>query len=158
MASDSFEARANLLASYIASSSVVNFGSAEDAVSEEWIKKAEERLGLRFSRSYRWFLENYRGGEICGEEIYSVYGEPFDDVNGGDIVYHHIIDVRNGHARKHALAVSATDLGEYFFFDYSRLNGDEVPIRVTVGSSTSDYAEDFHEFLRKRISAYAGPG
>ncbi|EJF95290.1 hypothetical protein ME9_00785, partial [Bartonella taylorii 8TBB] len=43
---------------------VIDFGTAEDAPDDIWIKKAEESLGLQFTTSYKDFLKNYGGGEI----------------------------------------------------------------------------------------------
>lgn len=85
---------------------IVNFGTPEDAVDESWILKAEKYLGFPLTTSYKWFLREYRGGEICGEEIYSIYGLDFESVNGGDIVYHHIIDMKNNIIKTHNLLLA----------------------------------------------------
>lgn len=39
--------------------SCVDFGTHKNAPSEEWVKKAEERLGNRLPPTYKWFLSNY---------------------------------------------------------------------------------------------------
>lgn len=133
----------------------VAFGEASDAVSEAWLNSAESRLGVKFSLSYRWFLRRYNGGEICGEEVFSVYGIDFDSVSGGDIVHQHQLDVSSGLMPDLSLVVSRTGLGEVFYFDYTMREGDEVPIRLRVPSGESvHYASDFCEFLVKRISSY----
>ncbi len=49
---------------------IVNFGTAEDAVSDVRIKEAEKTLGLQFTTSYKDFLKNYKGGEIGYEEAF----------------------------------------------------------------------------------------
>lgn len=135
---------------------IVNFGGNDDAVSSDWIEMAEARIGLVFSPSYRWFLDNYVGGEVGGEEIFGVYGVDFDAANGGDIVYRHLMEMRNGVGIRDRLTVSTTDLGEIFFFDYSVCDVDEIPIKVRLPSGDiRDYAEDFYDFLEKRILAYS---
>ncbi|MHA6194724.1 SMI1/KNR4 family protein [Pseudomonas wadenswilerensis] len=70
---------------------VVSFGTEADQVGDYWICKAEQVLGLDLSASYKWFLKTYVGGEIGSEEIYSIYGVDFESVNGGDIVYQHLM-------------------------------------------------------------------
>ena len=65
----------------------VDFGPFGEGISEEWIEKAEKRLKNKFPETYKWWLRNYNGGEVYGEEIYSIYGMDFDSVIGGDIVY-----------------------------------------------------------------------
>lgn len=66
---------------------VACFGSEADRVGDDWVKKAEERLGFALPESYKWFLRTYAGGEVGSEEIYSIYGVEFESVNGGDVVY-----------------------------------------------------------------------
>ncbi|VVQ07524.1 SMI1/KNR4 family protein [Pseudomonas fluorescens] len=61
---------------------IVCFGSQADCVGDDWIEKAEQRLGLELPGLYKWFLKTYAGGEIGTEEIYSIYGVDFEGVNG----------------------------------------------------------------------------
>ena len=155
MANISFQSRAQATAEFIEKHrDLLSFGTADNAVEGVWIERAEKFLGRPFTKSYKWFLDSYRGGEISGDEIYSVYGEPFETVVGGDIVYHHIIDKKNSAVEPWQLSISATDYGELFFFDYSRFDGAEAPICMSMGKHVTDYATDFFEFLVKRINAY----
>ncbi|MCB5205460.1 SMI1/KNR4 family protein [Neorhizobium sp. T786] len=134
---------------------VVSFGNEQDAVGDEWIRKAEERLGRCLPTSYKWFLKKYAGGEIGGEEIYSIYGLEFETVRGGDIVYQHILDVKNNPAYSSRVAVAASDFGEVFFFDYLQFADGECPVRLRLPSGEDiPYAADFYEFLYKRILAH----
>src|SRR4051812_47086985 len=98
---------------------VVDFGSPADAVGDEWIAKAEATLNRRLPASYKWFLKTYAGGEIGGEEIYSLYGIPFESVNGGDLVFQYLASRKAGLLDDSKLAISETDLGEVFFFEYA---------------------------------------
>ncbi|WP_225771993.1 SMI1/KNR4 family protein [Pseudomonas sp. Marseille-Q5115] len=133
---------------------IVCFGSEVDHVGEDWIKKAEQRLGLELSDSYKWFLKTYAGGEIGTEEIYSIYGVDFESANGGDIVYQHIVGVKNNLVDEKKLVISETDTGEVFFFDYSGFKDSECTVRLRLPSGENvDYASDFYEFLYRRISA-----
>ena len=57
------------LAQFIAQNSgtSIEFGSPEQAPSSERMAKAETAIGCRLPESYRWFLENYGGGEVHGD-------------------------------------------------------------------------------------------
>lgn len=131
------------------------FGSPSDAVTEDWITKAEQRLGHKLPESYKWFLRNYAGGEIGTEEIYSIYGMDFDNINGGDIVYQHITGLKNRSTTDKKVVISETDLGEVFFFDYDTYSNQDCQIFLRIPSGKNIlYAENFYEFLIKRITAH----
>lgn len=89
----------------IKGSEFVEFAGDGDGVTDEWIYKAESRLGLKLPDSYKWWLKCYAGGEISGEEIYSIYEMDFDSVRGGDIVYMSIVNGRNGLCGKEKLFI-----------------------------------------------------
>ncbi|YCI82364.1 SMI1/KNR4 family protein [Enterobacteriaceae bacterium] len=134
---------------------IVDLGSAENAVDSKWIIQAEKILGLPFTLSYKVFLEEYVGGEIGGEEIYSIYGMDFDSVCGGDIVYQHLTNLKNATVNEKQLVVSETDFGEIFYFDYTKFKHGECPIFQRLPSGNSlHYANNFYEFLCKRIEAH----
>jgi hypothetical protein len=135
--------------------SIVDFGSPSDAVGEEWIVKAEAVLNRPLPDSYKRFLKEYAGGEIGGEEIYSIYGMPFESVNGGDIVYHHLLNRKTGFLGDSKLVISTTDLDEIFFFEYNEFQDGECPIYLWFPSGSVHYADNFYEFLCKRIAAHS---
>ncbi|WP_254473838.1 SMI1/KNR4 family protein [Bartonella sp. B1098] len=129
------------------------FGTADNAVDEIWIKKAEKTLGLKFTSSYKDFLKNYRGGEIGCDEIFSVYGDSVG-TPVSDIVYRNLLDRKNGFAKPQQLVVCTNDFGETFYFDYSQFQDGECPLYVEIPSGASHYyASNFYEFLCKRIIA-----
>lgn len=96
---------------------IINFGTEADRVGDEWLSKAEQRIGLKLSNSYKWFLRTYSGGEVGSEEIFSLYGLDFDNINGGDIVFQHLMGLKNNTTDLDKLVISRTDFGEIFFFD-----------------------------------------
>lgn len=50
------------------------------------------------------------------------------------------------------LVVGTTDFGEIFFFDYDAFRNGECPLDLRLPSGEHvRYAENFHDFLRKRI-------
>ncbi|WP_375687745.1 MULTISPECIES: SMI1/KNR4 family protein [unclassified Bartonella] len=133
-------------------SDIINFGSAEDAPDDVWIKRAEETLGLQFTSSYKSFLKNYKGGEIGSEEIFSVYAE-YKGIHAGDIVYRNLNDIKNGLAKPQRLVVSRTDFGETFYFDYSQFQDGECALYFDFPPKDPQYyASNFYEFLCKRIT------
>lgn len=147
----------NEISSLIAQSDWVDFAPYGDGVSDEWIEKAERRLGVALPPSYKWWLKNYSGGEIGREEIYSIYERDFENVFGGDIVFMAIRNEKHGLSPKQTIYLSKTGLDEAFYFSTSQPDSNqEYPIFVvdhTDGSETL-YASNFLEFLQKRIEFF----
>jgi hypothetical protein len=139
-----------------ANQSIIDFGSSADAVEDEWLINAENALNRKLPESYKWFLKRYAGGEVGGEEIYSIYGVPFESANGGDIVFQHLMNRKAGMLDDSKLVVGETDFGEVFFFDYRYFKNGECPIYLRLPSGEHVlYAENFYEFLGKRIEAHS---
>ena len=99
----------------IASTDGVNFGPFGEGLSDEWITKAEERLHFIFPESYKWWLKNYMGGEIYGEEIFSIYGLDFDSVVGGDVVYINELNREEGFSNSEQLVICEGEDGMFYF-------------------------------------------
>lgn len=129
-------------------SDLINMGTADDAPSNDWINAAEKALLVSFPDDYKWFLNNYGGGDICGEEIYSIYCLPFNEAVGGDIVYQNTI--ANNNLQSNKIALSNTDLDEEFFFD----TNDMEKVYISVGNNRQLYASNFLEYLQKRLLSY----
>lgn len=127
---------------------LINMGTSDDAPDSVWIDAAEKALTVALPADYKWFLNNYGGGDICGEEIYSIYGMPFNEAVGGDIVYQNTI--ANNNLEKGRVVLSNTDFGEEFFFDI----GDMEKLYVSIGDDRQLYANDFLGFLQKRLLSY----
>ncbi len=129
---------------------IAQFGEFGNGASDEWVKRAQERLKVQFPPSYIWWLKNYGGGEIHGNEIYSIYEIDFDTVVGGDIVYMNELNRKNLGLSIHQLVIQENDQGEIYYFDLSQIdvNG-EAPVYCDI---TGDkYANDFFDFLKKKI-------
>lgn len=129
-------------------SDLINMGTTEDSPGSDWIDAAEKALSVTFPASYKWFLNNYGGGDICCEEIYSIYCMPIDEAVGGDIVYQNTI--ANDNLKKGRVVVSNTEFGEEFFFDAHEME----KIYVSLGENVQLYADNFIEYLKKRLLAY----
>ncbi len=134
---------------------IINFGTEDDAVGDFVIEKAEKALGLQFTSSYKSFLEHCKGGDIGGDEIYSLYENPVG-IPAGDIVYQNLLDRKHGFATPEQLVVSY-DLDETFYFDYTQFRDGECPLYLKYTSEDCEYyASNFYEFLCKRIKEYEG--
>lgn len=131
---------------------IINFGEIGHGASELWIKKAEARLNVIFPPSYIWWLKNYSGGEVLGEEIFSVYEMDFDTVVGGDIVYVNELNRKNKFSDNTQLIIQKTDRVEIFYFDLPQCNrSGEYPVYLDIAKYKGKYADNFLEFLAKRI-------
>ncbi|WP_208441390.1 SMI1/KNR4 family protein [Bartonella raoultii] len=137
-------------------SHVINFGTEKNAPDDVRIKTAENALDLQFTSSYKSFLKNYGGGEIGGEEIFSIY-EICAGIPAGDIVYRNFLDRRDGFTNLKQLVISTTDFGKTFYFDYTQFQDGECPLYLKFSSRNRQYyASNFYEFLCKRIKDHAG--
>lgn len=129
--------------------SMVDFAEFGHGISDEWIDKAEKRLAFSFPNSYKWWLKNYGGGEIGGEEIFSVYEMDFDTVVGGDIVYINELNRKQMGFTESMLSICETE-DEIYYFDASvKKANNEYPIYALY--QKTQYADDFLQFLKKRI-------
>ncbi|GAA5109610.1 SMI1/KNR4 family protein [Bartonella jaculi] len=136
---------------------IINFGTAKNAVDDIMIEKAEKALGLQFTSSYKVFLKKYVGGEIGGEEIYSLYGDCGEGIPAGDIVFQNLNDRKRGFMTPQQLLVCDADFGETFYFDYTQFRDGECPLYVMLPSEDCEYyASNFYEFLCKRIIVHVG--
>ena len=131
----------------IASTDGVDFGPFGEGISDEWITKAEERLHFIFPESYKWWLKNYMGGEIYGEEIFSIYGLDFDSVVGGDIVYINELNRKEGFSNSEQLVICEGEDGMFYFQKQESLTNE-----LAVFRDGEYYASNFIEFLLKRIN------
>lgn len=130
----------------IASTDGVDFGPFGEGISDEWITKAEERLHFIFPDTYKWWLKNYMGGEIYGEEIFSIYGLDFDSVVGGDVVYINELNRKEGFSNSEQLVICEGEDGMFYFQKQESLTNE-----LAVFRDGEYYASDFIEFLIKRI-------
>lgn len=130
----------------VASTDGVDFGPFGEGISDEWITKAEERLHFIFPETYKWWLKNYMGGEIYGEEIFSIYGLDFDRVVGGDIVYINELNREEGFSNSDQLVICEGEDGMFYFQKQESLTNE-----LAVFRDGEYYASDFIEFLIKRI-------
>jgi antitoxin YobK len=136
-------------------SHVVQFANFGQGISEDRIVRAETMLGMPFPPTYKWWLKNYGGGEIGGEEIYSVYRQDFESSASGDIVAMYRMNCGNGLLLPSQIAVCHSDVDGLFYFD-SSVNTPDGEYPVYSSATGTEYAVDFFEFLKKRIEISLG--
>lgn len=120
-----------------------NIGTPKDAPSSEWINKAQECLGIKFPSEYLWFINNFGGGDIAGDEIYSIYELPFKEAIGGDIVYQNTVCSDN--IKKGKLVFLENDFNEQFYFKKEQSG----KVFILTDNHEELYCNDFFEFLEK---------
>jgi antitoxin YobK len=129
---------------------IVSFANYGNGVSEDWIISAQNRLNVIFPPSYIWWLLNYGGGEINGEEIFSIYEMDFDSVIGGDIVYMNELNRKNNLISLNQLIIMENGFGEIYYFDLlTKTETGEYSIYLL--GLEKKYADNFYEFLEKQI-------
>lgn len=129
----------------------VNFGLYGIGCPDDWIESAQIKLGVTFPPSYRWWLKNYKGGEIDGDEVFSVYDPLFADIPGGDIVYMNKLSQKGGFSTPAQLVIQTNDQGEDFYIDLRQIDEHgESPVFVNPGARR--YADNFLQFLTRKLN------
>ncbi|MDD7911538.1 SMI1/KNR4 family protein [Pseudovibrio exalbescens] len=141
-----------LIAEY--SGNGVEFGNSSSDLSptDERVAETESKIGCKLPPSYLWFVKNYGGGHVYGEEIFAIY-PVLSDLSVGDIAYQTKAEREQGFVGSSAVVICSNDFGETFYFDTSaRDNEGEYPVFVKAGATEKKYADSFAGFLYKRIS------
>lgn len=128
----------------------------DNGVAEKWIQKAEQKLDLKFPPSFRYFLSQYAGGNIGGEEILGLADfEPEPDAPALDFVYCTLCERRDGWINKYYILLVNNDGDQEFYIDTEiRDSTGECPVvelNIEDRNSPKIYALNFAEFLLKRI-------
>jgi hypothetical protein len=132
--------------------SVADFAVFGDGVRPEWIATAEKAIGSPLPETYKWWLANYGGGEIGGEEVFSVYAAHPEEIGGGDIAHNYRLAVETG-GDQDLIPLCHSDIDGLFAFQIGRdIPGNEYPVLSLATGET--YADDFLEFIEKRINPF----
>lgn len=130
----------------------IELGTSDNSPSDEWIHMAESTLKIKLPQSYIWFLKNYGGGEIAGDEIFSIYQLPFDESLGGDLVFQRNNIFNTGAISESEIPIMCTDFGELYVFDSLQADSTgEFPIYLKLGESRKLFANNFATFLEMKI-------
>lgn len=126
-------------------------------VSEETIKKAEEIMGINFSKQCKVFYKDYGYLSFCGNEIFGI--DPDDDsgVLEGNSVAYALNDRKENNLPLEWLPIYDCQDGCMVYLDYSVLNEDDEPRVIIAYYNGEGYeiediiAEDFGEFVMQLI-------
>ncbi len=116
------------------------------------VNKAEKRLDVNFSPTYKKFLLRYGCGDVEGLELYGIISDDFDHSGIPDAVWLTIEERKIG-LPKELVIISAVGDGTYFVLDTSQVSSDfESPICTydTSGKQSRVY-EDYGNFLLSEL-------
>ena len=113
-------------------------------VSDDIIKKAEEKLEFTFPKEYKLWLKNYGWGEIYGEDIFGLYNTDFNSYP--NVVFTNLKMKQENFISENELAIQMNDLAEIYFFEKD--NNEQVFVKF--GNLKELYADSFFDFLIKK--------
>ena len=131
----------------------VDFGTHDSEIvpSQKRIEETEKRLGVKLPPSYIWFLENYGGGTVFGDDIYAI-SKSYSEQDMFDVASKTIADRNQGFLNDNEIAICTTDFGEQFVMDTSTKSDDgEYPVVRKMGDVRKQVADNFVEFLGRYI-------
>lgn len=95
---------------------------------ENLIKVAEEKLGLKFPPTYRRFLIEYGAGGFGSSEIFGVIHENFDTSSSPDVVWTTFQQRKYFSFPKNLIVIYSVGDGEIFCLDIGNTNTGEIPV------------------------------
>lgn len=113
-------------------------------VSDDIIKKAEEKLEFTFPKEYKLWLKNYGWGDIYGEDIFGLYNTDFNSYP--NVVFTNLKMKQENFISENELAIQMNDLAEIYFFEKD--NNEQVFVKF--GNLKELYADSFFDFLIKK--------
>lgn len=126
--------------------------------SDELILKAEETLGLKFSKLYKSFLKTYGAGNFGAEEIYGVIDEDFENSSVPDAIWFTLTERNEVNLPENLLVIYDTSSDEILCLDFNKLNIENEPEIVSfvpgLDLNSQKYekiGEDFGDFLLQRV-------
>ena len=131
----------------------VDFGnpSCDFIPTDARIQETERLIGHKLPASYVWFLKNYGGGTIFGDDIFAVEAQ-YSGVNMVDVATRTLSDRQNGFVKDSEISICFTDFGEQFLLDASdEAAATEYPVIRKTGDMRKVVAESFADFLVKFI-------
>lgn len=120
--------------------------------SEIDIAKAEEMLGVKFSKQYWDFNSKYAYLSFSGNEIFGIDTDNMDELEGNSLAYA-LNDREEYGLPDHLIPIYNFDDGCMAYLDFSSLNTNEEPCVVAAEHNGSEFviveslAEDFGDFV-----------
>jgi cell wall assembly regulator SMI1 len=104
-------------------------GDFEGPKDESLIKKAEQKLGVKFPPTYRRFLASHGCGDVEGLEIYGVIKDDFDNSGIPDAIWITLKERQDSKIDANLVLISADGTGSYFAINTAVCDSDgESPV------------------------------
>lgn len=127
--------------------------------SDELIRKAEEVLGLKFSKIYKEFLITYGAGNYGAEEILGVIDEDFEESSVPDGIWYTLTEREEIDLPLNLVVIYEEGSGELFCLDFNCLNEEKEPVVISyvpgednVNQKYEKIADDFGDFLLQLVN------
>ncbi len=122
--------------------------------SNELIKLAEERLGIKFTGLYLDYLQNFGAGNFGSQEIYGIINNNFENSSVPNGIWYTLTERDELNLPNDFLVIYDTGSDELFCLDFNQLDEKGEPKVVSfvpgVELENQEYeiiAEDFGDFL-----------
>ncbi|APM39146.1 SMI1/KNR4 family protein [Clostridium kluyveri] len=127
--------------------------------SEELIEKAEDALGIKFSRIYKEFLIKYGAGNYGAEEILGVIDDDFEESSVPDGIWYTLTEREEVDLPMNLVVIYETGGDELFCLDFNNLNEEKEPVVVAYipgednkNQKYEKIADDFGDFLLQLVN------
>lgn len=126
--------------------------------SSEIVAKAEDLVGIRFSRQNNQYFSQYGFIEFFGNEIFGIIKDDFSGAHAGCAIEATLEDRKRLGLPPKWLTIYFFDDGHYGYLDYSQLNEDGEPpvIRAVYNGNelviVEKVADDLGDFLLKLVN------
>ncbi|MFB1052104.1 SMI1/KNR4 family protein [Paraliobacillus sp. JSM ZJ581] len=122
--------------------------------SNELIKFAEEKLGVKFIGLYLDYLQNFGVGNFGAQEIYGIINDDFENSSVPDAIWYTLTERKEINLPNNLLVIYDTGSDELFCLDFNQLDEKGEPKVVSfvpgIDLESQSYeviANDFGDFL-----------
>lgn len=122
--------------------------------SNELIKLAEEKLGVKFTGLYLDYLQTFGAGNFGAQEIYGIINDNFENSSVPDAIWYTLTERKEINLPNNLLVIYDTGSDELFCLDFNQLDEKGEPKVVSfvpgIDLESQSYeiiANDFGDFL-----------
>ena len=121
---------------------------------DDLIRLAEEKIGLRFAGLYLDYLKTFGAGNFGSQEIYGIIHDDFENSSVPDAIWYTLTERREINLPNNLLIIYDTGSDELFCLDYNQLaeNGEPKIVSFVPGAELESQtyeiiANDFGDFV-----------
>lgn len=129
---------------------------ASGGIDDVTINAMEERLGCKFSHSYRTFLQRYGRLAFLSVEFYGFTKDGFEAQKAPSAIWVTEVNRERGEIDKDMVAIMSTGFGPYFVLSTREMDPEgECPVVVAGDNVPEDYRNlgNFGEFFLSEIKS-----